>query len=107
MMTWYRGEERIGDADETAEWLATHISDNTLSDRDQKWVLAGFDMYLDDTYQTPSALLDRLQRTMMSHRVTTLDGCTEVLFREYVEEHLTACDTWGCHTWGPLEWRDE
>ena len=104
---WYFRDFRLGDASEAAEWLATHISDGTLSDRDQKWVLAGFDMYLDDAYQTPHALLDRLQRTMMSHRVTTLDGCTEVLFREYVEEHLTAWAFRGYKTWGPLTWRDE
>lgn len=104
---WYFGDVRLGDASEAAEWLATHISDGTLSDRDRKWVLTGFDMHLDDIYETPSALLDRLQRTMMSHRVTTLDGCTEVLFREYVEEHLMEGSFWGDKTWGPLTWREE
>lgn len=107
MGQWFFRDTALGDASETAEWLATHISDGTLSDRDSKWMLAGFYIHLDDTYQTPAALLDRLMHVMMDSGDETLDGCTEVLFREYVEEHLTSCDSKGYRMWGPLEWREE
>ena len=104
---WYFRDTALGDAVGAAGWLATHIDDSVLRDRDRRWVLAGFDIYLDDTYETPSALLDRLQRAMMDTQDATLDGCTDVLFREYVAEHLTSCDRKGYRAWGPLEWREE
>ena len=35
---------------------------------------------------------------MRNNGDATLDGCTEVLFKEYVAEH---------RVWGPLEWKEE
>lgn len=109
-MSWYHGEERIGDSIEAACWLSDqchkceHITQNQ-SDR----AMEGFYDWLDDCYVSPAELLRDLEASYdgLDYKFrTVVNGLTDTYFERELENDLSEGRTTDSII-GVLTWRED